>query len=262
MRIQQIRSATLKVNFAGTTFLIDPWLASRWAMGCFADLGGRFTVPDPVKRHIPMPICPLPMPVDEILRGVDFYVVTHVHPDHIDMGGDGMVGAPLDKSVPVIAQNDQDADRLSRSGFADVRVLTESGCTAGGATLYKTPARHGTVIPCGDAMGVVFQAVGEQTLYIAGDTVWYPQVADTLAQFRPGVVALNACAAELEECGRLIMNDEDVESVSLAAPWANLLITHMDTVAHASITRHEMRGRLARRGVKYVMPEDGETVEF
>ena len=36
----------------------------------------------------------------------------------------------------------------------------------------------------------------------------------------------------------------------------------MDTVAHASITRHEMRGRLARRGVKYVMPEDGETVEF
>ena len=63
MKIQQIRSATLKLNFAGTTFLIDPWLASRWAMGCFADLGGRFTVPDPVKRHIPMPICPLPISI-------------------------------------------------------------------------------------------------------------------------------------------------------------------------------------------------------
>ena len=124
MKIQQIRSATLKVNFAGTTFLIDPWLASRWAMGCFADLGGRFTVPDPVKRHIPMPICPLPMPVDEILRGVDFYVVTHVHPDHIDMGGDGMVGAPLDKSVPVIAQN-AELLKMKKDSIEDDRAFHE-----------------------------------------------------------------------------------------------------------------------------------------
>ena len=263
MKIQQIRNATLKVTYAGATFLIDPWLAGRWEMGCFADIpGAPFTVPDPAKRHIPMPICPLPLPVEEILRGVDYYVVTHIHPDHIDMSPDGTVGAPLDKRVPVFAQNAADAEVLRRSGFADVRVLSAEGGAAGAATLHKAPARHGTVVPCGEAMGVVFSAPGEKTLYIAGDTVWYPEVARTIERFRPDVIALNACAAELKECGRLIMNDEDVESVSLAAPNAQIIVTHMDTVAHASITRYEMRGRLARRGVKYVMPEDGETVEL
>ena len=63
MKIQQIRNATLKVTYAGATFLIDPWLAGRWEMGCFADIpGAPFTVPDPAKCHIPMPICPLPLP--------------------------------------------------------------------------------------------------------------------------------------------------------------------------------------------------------
>jgi hypothetical protein len=77
------------------------------------------------------------------------------------------------------------------------------------------------------------------------------------------VIALNACAAETFENGRLIMGDEDVWNVSLAAPDARLYITHMDNVAHASITRHTMRGRLASRGVvNYDMPADGESIIY
>ncbi len=41
------------------------------------------------------------------------------------------------------------------------------------------------------------------------------------------------------------------------------MVTHMDNVAHASLTRYDMKGRLARRGVtNYGMPQDGETVLF
>ena len=57
------------------------------------------------------------------------------------------------------------------------------------------------------------------------------------------------------------MNDEDVSWVAKAAPDAKLVISHMDNVAHATITRHSMRGLLARRGINdYFMPEDGETI--
>ena len=74
---------------------------------------------------------------------------------------------------------------------------------------------------------------------------------------------VNAAAAELVENGRLIMNDEDIECVVKTAPEATIYITHMDNVAHASITRHEMRGKLFLRNISnYVMPEDGESVEF
>ena len=76
------------------------------------------------------------------------------------------------------------------------------------------------------------------------------------------MVVLNACAAELVGFGRLIMNDEDVEAVARTVPDAQIVISHMDTVAHASITRYTMRGLLAKRGVEYLMPEDGETLAF
>lgn len=59
-----------------------------------------------------MPICPLPTTVDEILADVDYYIVTHIHPDHIDMEMDGTVGNVLNKETPVLVQNDEDAQVL------------------------------------------------------------------------------------------------------------------------------------------------------
>ena len=81
--------------------------------------------------------------------------------------------------------------------------------------------------------------------------------------FKPEVIALNCCAAETKENGRLIMGAEDVWNVSLAAPEAKLYLTHMDNVAHASVTRFTMRGQLTAYGVSnYDMLEDGEAVVY
>lgn len=35
MEIQQIRNATQRIHYAGKTFLIDPWLTPKGAMGTF-----------------------------------------------------------------------------------------------------------------------------------------------------------------------------------------------------------------------------------
>lgn len=135
--------------------------------------------------------------------------------------------------------------------------------TLGQVKLTHRPVRHGTIVPCGNAMGVLFQAQGEETLYVAGDTIWYPEVENTLKAFRPRVIALNACAAETVENGRLIMGDEDVACVAKTAPEAKLVLTHLDNVAHVFLTRYTLRGRLAARGVDgYFMPADGETLQF
>lgn len=49
-----------------------------------------------------MPFYDLPASVSEVLQDVDYIIVTHLHPDHIDMSvTDGTVGAPLDKRVPI-----------------------------------------------------------------------------------------------------------------------------------------------------------------
>lgn len=93
-----------------------------------------------------MPFYDLPMSVEEILQGVDYYVVTHIHPDHIDMAMDGTVGAPLDKNVPVICQNEEDAAVFEKSGFRKIIVLSREGMDFGAARLTQVPARHGTVV--------------------------------------------------------------------------------------------------------------------
>ena len=75
---------------------------------------------------------------------------------------------------------------------------------------------------------------------------------------------LNACAAQLKTYGRLIMDDADVESVCRAAPNATVIASHMDTVAHASLTRKTLKAALEERGLasRVLMPDDGETLNF
>lgn len=262
MKIEQIRNATLKIDFAGKIFLVDPWLIGGQKFGRFIDIPGKpFHTPDPVREQIPMPLYDLPMPTEEVLRGVDAYILTHIHPDHIDIAPDGTLGAPLNKDVPIFAQNETDAAALKKSGFNRVEILAEN--FFGNVKLMKTPARHGTIEPLGEACGVIFSAPNEKTLYLVGDSVWFGGVQNALLDFKPDVVIVNACAAELIGNGRLIMNDEDIACIAETLPTAQIVVSHMDNVAHATITRHDMRGLLARRGVEnYFMPADGETLTF
>ena len=263
MKLTQIRNATNRLEYADKTFLIDPWLMPKHQFS-FVDIPGKpYHVPDEMKEHLPMPFYDLPMPMEEILAGIDYYLVTHIHPDHIDMSMDGTVGAPLDKNVPVICQNEADATVFKKSGFHDVTVLSDAGMLFGQAKLTKVPALHGTVNPCGDAMGIMFESEMEKNFYLAGDTIWYSAVADSLKRWKPEVVALNCCAAETVENGRLIMDAEDVHCVAKTVPSARLYLTHLDNVAHAALTRHTLKGNLAERNVtNYDMPKDGQSIIY
>lgn len=261
MKIQQIRSAMVRIDYAGKIFLTDPWLAEKGGIGTFSDTS--FRCRNPAQATISMPMCDLPIPVEEILRDIDAYIVTHIHPDHIDMAADGTVGKLMDKKVPVFAQSDEDAQVLRHSGFIQVNVLSENSFFDD-IRLIKTPGLHGTKIPCGPSCGVVFEHPSEKKLYVAGDTIWYEGVAETLAAVQPDVIILNACAAEFIDQGRLIMDDNDVNEVYKACPNAAIIISHMDNVAHASLTRTTMRERLTQRNLwdKVLMPDDGATYSF
>lgn len=119
-------------------------------------------------------------------------------------------------------------------------------------------------IKSGPACGVIFRAPGERTLYLAGDTIWYDGVNETIARFRPEIIILNACAASLKFFGRMIMGPEDVLKVHEAAPKATLVISHMESVAHAMVTRADIRKFAQEKGFinSIVIPADGETLSW
>ncbi|MBR2273666.1 MAG: MBL fold metallo-hydrolase [Alphaproteobacteria bacterium] len=263
MQFEQIRNATVILDFAGKKFLVDPWLAPQGSNGTFKELGMEKEAICAGHNKFAMPICALPKLVAEILNGVDYYIITHIHPDHIDIYSDGTVGKDLNHNTPIFVQSKGDGEILKKSGFTDVRVMMDN-TQIGEITLIKTPALHGTKVPCGEASGFILKHKDEKSVYVAGDTIFYDEVKNTLQQYRPEVIILNACAATFNTFGRLIMDDGDVASVYEVCPNAKIIASHMDNVAHATLTRKTLREKLQQRGLsdKILVPNDGEIYRF
>src|SRR6478752_2620945 len=89
--LTQVRNATLRIDYGGVRFLVDPVLADKDAYPGFEGTANS------QRRN---PLVPLPMPLASIVD-VDAVIVTHLHPDHWDEAAK----AKLDKSLPIFAQN-------------------------------------------------------------------------------------------------------------------------------------------------------------
>lgn len=255
MKIQQIRNATIRIECAGKHFLVDPWFQKK-GTGMIAPS------PDPEKAKIPSPTTELPFPVEQIMERIDAIIVTHIHPDHFDPE----TAAMLDKSIPAFTANEETKSQIEGFGYTSVTVLKDEGTNFDGVILIRTEAMHGESPDhaAGPVCGIILQAAGEPVLYVAGDTVYYKGVERALEQYRPDVVVLNACGAELMGLGRLIMGAEDVLKVCEAAPDAAIIASHMDTVNHATVSRTGLRDFLRKHGKdgRVSIPEDGECLEF
>ncbi len=154
---QHIRNATAKIEMAGSTFLVDPYLAPK---GSYAGFEGTI---NSQKRN---PLIDMKEPVEKVLEGVDAVIVTHTHDDHWDEYAQKV----LPKTLPIFVQNAGDARIIRSQGFKDVRVLGKN-TEFNQVKLSKTGGQHGTdqmyAIPqlaelAGEAMGVVMQADGEK----------------------------------------------------------------------------------------------------
>ena len=259
--VQQIRNATVKIDFSGTTFLVDPMLSAK---GEFPGFPGTY------RSELRNPLVDLLFSAKDVLDSVEAVVVTHTHTDHWDEAAQKLIP----KSLPVFAQNDADAKLIRSQGFKDVRVLKGS-TTFKGVKLSKTGGQHGSDLwfadparseAMGPVMGVVFSAPKAKTVYVAGDTVWRPEVDQALKQYKPDVVILNTGSALMTgwEEHPIIMGKQDALQATKAVPNAAIVAVHMDTVNHMSLSRKELREFVQDQKIEksVLIPEDGETLKF
>lgn len=257
MKLIQIRNATLKVEYAGKKFLIDPMLSKKGAFPGF---------PGTINSHIANPTVDLPLPLSEILD-VDAVIVTHTHQDHWD----DAAKEAIPKDMPIFTQNARDQWDIQMSWFRNTWVLEERN-DFGGITLNKTPGQHGRgeILEgllgdiLGNVCGIVFTHPREKTLYIAGDTVWYQGVEQNLKQYKPDVMVLNSGDAKVLPNESIIMGKEDVYEAYKAAPLATIIASHMGAVNHASLSREDLRAFIVdhRMNSRVLVPEDGESYSF
>ena len=104
MKIQQIRNATIIIEYAGKRFLVDPVLGEK---GSFA--------PFPFSHHQELrnPLHDLPMKAEEIVNNIDCVLLTHLHLDHIDNTAYKL----LNKKVHIFVQDEQDRNTVKSHGF-------------------------------------------------------------------------------------------------------------------------------------------------
>lgn len=260
-QVQQIRNATVKISYGDTTFLIDPMLAEQGAYPGFEDT---------YRSELRNPLVGLSMPAEDVIDGTDAVIVTHTHLDHWDAAAQEL----LPKDIPLFAQNATDAKLIRSQGFSDVRIL-EDGTEFGGVQLHKTGGQHGSdtlyAVPelaqsLGEVMGVVFEAPGQKTTYLVGDTVWREEVEQALERFNPEVIVLNAGAAEVTgfEGDPIIMGKKDTLRTHQAIPTATIIAVHIDAVNHMTLSRAELADYVQEEGIQdYVfVPADGEVISF
>jgi L-ascorbate metabolism protein UlaG (beta-lactamase superfamily) len=258
-----VRHATLLVELDGTRLLVDPMLSEA---GANPPIEGT-----PNDRR--NPLVDLPDGLADADWDVDALLLTHLHQDHLDDPARDRFG---DAGLPVFCQP-EDGDALAGT-FEDVRVV-EDELTFDGLTVTRTPARHGhgelaeRMAPvCGFVVAGGVEGAsaggpgsrssdGGERLDLAGDTVWYDGVRETLDAHDPTAVVLNAGAARFTEGRPITMTAEDVRSVCEHTDAA-VLADHMGAINHCLLGREELTAALGETGhaEQVRVPDDGETV--
>jgi L-ascorbate metabolism protein UlaG (beta-lactamase superfamily) len=248
MKLQLFRNATLKLDYAGRTVLIDPYLAPKHSLPSFT---GRS----------PNPMTELPASIEDILAGVELVVVSHLHTDHFDK----VAKERVPKNLPLICRPG-DETTIAQSGFTDIRPLLDV-FDWNGLVFTRREGSHGlgpVVEKMGPVMGFTLAAKGEPKIYWSGDTVLYPPVVEAIAETSPDIVVTHSCGAKWD--GDLIVMDaEQTIATCGLAKTARVVATHMEALDHATVTRAELRRAAEAKKVsakQLLIPEDGETLTF
>jgi L-ascorbate metabolism protein UlaG (beta-lactamase superfamily) len=237
VQLTLVRNATLVLELAGQRILVDPMLD---------DAGARPPIRG-TRNPVPNPTVSLPFPAEEVVGDIDAVVVSHRHRDHLDTRAEEL----LPRDVPVFCQP-EDEQALGELGL-DARQV-EDPLEWEGIRITRTPARHGSG-RMAELMAPVSGFVLDD-LYLAGDTVWYEGVEETIERHEPRIAVVHAGGAEFEEGGLIVMGVDDVREVVARVP--TVVAVHMEALNHCYLTRAELRSALP----SVLVPNDGETLDL
>lgn len=254
MKLQLWRNATLLLNIDGVSILIDPMLGEKGSRG-------KMPMTD---SELLNPLVDLPFNKEELnnkLKSVDAVAVTHLHPDHWDAAAIEL----LDKNIPVICP-DVISEQIAGQGFKNIITINNDPVQFKNIEISTTKGQHGTG-EIGEKMGIVNGFVFKtenKSVYIAGDTIWYDEIAQEIAQHQPQHIIVAGGAATFSIGDPIIMTSEDILKVCEYAPESTVWVTHLEAVSHCTEDRKFIKEKINENGLEkrcFVL-DDGEEAEL
>lgn len=250
MMLQLIRHATIKCKMNNQIFLVDPMLSPKGEMAPVGNAANEY-------RN---PLVNLPFPAENVLEDVDAILLTHSHRDHFDEKAVEMIP----KDIPIFCQT-EDSDKLISFAFSNVISIGDHGKWQG-IQIVRTGGQHGTGDlgkQMGPVSGFILKAENEPTIYIAGDTIWCMEMEEAIAEHTPDIILVNGGEAQFLTGDPITMGPRDMSQVSERAPFATILVTHMEAWNHCLLSRQELQQYILQNKLSNVkVLEDGEIFKY
>lgn len=228
---EHVRHATCRVTIGEQVLLIDPMLSE---VGALPPVGFATNQ----RRN---PLMELPVPVDEVLAGVDAVIVTHTHFDHFDDAARRLIPA----ATPILCRT-SDAARLRSWGFEDVRAGEGGRLDFDGVRLRFDDGPHawGALRALAGTSASVRVEHGDQSILFSGDRRLDRGILDLLAA-RPTRFVVNAGSARFRLGRPITWTSAQVRRVAQQHPEIEIDVVHLDAINHCVESGATTRERLA-----------------
>jgi L-ascorbate metabolism protein UlaG (beta-lactamase superfamily) len=237
-RVTYVGGPTALLEWGGLRLLSDP---------TFDPAGASFTAGAYQLRKTQGPARPAAslLPVDAVLLSHDH------HFDNLDQSGRGFLG-----QASRVLTTGAGAERLAH-GAVGLLPWQETELTAPDGRVLRvtaTPARHGPAhADRGPVIGfaLAFRDDPTTTVYLSGDTVWYPGVGEVAARFPVRLALLFMGAARVAAVGpwHLTFTAEEGVEAARALGTAAILPVHFEGWEHFSESRPEIDRAFAAAGL-------------
>jgi L-ascorbate metabolism protein UlaG (beta-lactamase superfamily) len=156
-------------------------------------------------------------------------------------------------------------EKLTALGFQTVLPVTDV-LRWRGLDITRTDGEHGT----GEIAHLMAPVSGfvlktdDESVYIAGDTIWCPAVAQALTAHAPQVTIVNAGGARFVQGDPITMTAADVIEVCRHAPETQVIAVHLDAINHCLELRSDLQAALEKNGLhkRVRIPQDGEAAKL
>lgn len=257
MKIQQLRNATIIVEFGIHRVLVDPMLARQGALPPLRVLSAR-------QRN---PLVELPVSAEQALESVTHCLITHCqkgHFDHLDRAGKQWL---RERQIPLIC-TPHDAPYLAQRGL-NVQPLPENHQVPSpflGGRIRTVRCTHGEgwvgrLMEHG--VGYLIEVPGEPSLYLAGDTILTPTIREFLLRHQPQVSVIPAGGARFDVGGDIIMGVADVLEFTRLSQ-GRVIANHLEAISHCPVSRDELAVAASAAGIgdRLLIPADGQVLEL